>query len=301
MRNHIVGKVSWVGLLAVVVLLCSWAAAHASFINTIVSVPNLSVNLSAPTIALSAAPTSVSAGMFGGAPLYFQVTSLDGTGAETSGSNVIATTTVASSTLNLSWTAVPGATTYRVYYATSSVATDMKQYFTATTSNQYNFTSTSSPTFVTGIPTTNSAYAIKIIANGSSWANGGNTGFGTSTPSAPVTAASASSPQFALSDNSGGALWTIRAIGPSFYIATSTASATSSTASLLIDGSGSSTKVVIPTSNTATSSLTVGCIQTYATSTATPIKLALTVSQSGTTTTSGTGIGFFAAVYGTCP
>lgn len=55
----------------------------------------------------------------------------------------------------------------------------------------------------------------------------------------------------------------------------------------------------VTTSNTATSSTVVGCVQTTATSTATPIRFLYTTS--ATTTVSGTASGSVAWGYGTCP
>lgn len=62
--------------------------------------------------------------------------------------------------------------------------------------------------------------------------------------------------------------------------------------------------VVITTSDTATSSLLVGCIQTTATSTVTPVKLLLYASTSITASASfggGTQQGFTTWGYGKCP
>jgi hypothetical protein len=72
---------------------------------------------------------------------------------------------------------------------------------------------------------------------------------------------------------------------------------------------GGSGAVVITTTNAATSSASVGCIQTTATSTATPIKLTLyatsTTVVNGTAITtsfgSGTMAGFVTWGFGTCP
>lgn len=57
--------------------------------------------------------------------------------------------------------------------------------------------------------------------------------------------------------------------------------------------------MTLTTSNTATSTLKVGCIQMNATSTATNIRLLF--SASATTTISGTAAGTVAWGYGTCP
>lgn len=55
----------------------------------------------------------------------------------------------------------------------------------------------------------------------------------------------------------------------------------------------------VTTAANATSTLTVGCVQTYATSSATAVKLAFTLS--GTTTLQGFAPGAVAWLYGTCP
>lgn len=59
------------------------------------------------------------------------------------------------------------------------------------------------------------------------------------------------------------------------------------------------------TTNTATSSLAVGCVQFYATSTATALHLTVTQSLVSTTTTSGaaanSNAGTVVAQYGACP
>lgn len=64
----------------------------------------------------------------------------------------------------------------------------------------------------------------------------------------------------------------------------------------------SSGTLTLTTSNTATSSAIIGCIQTYATSTATAVRFVL--SSAGTTTAiygSGQGLGGVSWQYGTCP
>lgn len=83
----------------------------------------------------------------------------------------------------------------------------------------------------------------------------------------------------------------------------------------VIDGSGNvdapitsttgtfSGDVVVTTANTATSSIEVGCIQTYATSTASPIKVTWGKVGSTATTTlyGGTSVFLPYGEYGTCP
>lgn len=66
---------------------------------------------------------------------------------------------------------------------------------------------------------------------------------------------------------------------------------------------GGASGITVTTSNTATSSIIVGCVNTYATSTATAIKMfpgAINTSAS-TTYTGGTVGGFVVWAYGNCP
>jgi hypothetical protein len=66
--------------------------------------------------------------------------------------------------------------------------------------------------------------------------------------------------------------------------------------------SGGSGALVITTSNSATSTLQVGCIQTYATSTATAVRLVLSSAASSTATFgAGNAVGGVSWNYGTCP
>lgn len=62
-----------------------------------------------------------------------------------------------------------------------------------------------------------------------------------------------------------------------------------------------SAPVTLTTGNTSTSTLIVGCIQTYATSTATPVYLALGSSSAATTTYGTLGRGSLAWQFGSCP
>lgn len=65
---------------------------------------------------------------------------------------------------------------------------------------------------------------------------------------------------------------------------------------------GGNGALTLTTSNTATSTATIGCIQTYATSTQTPVRFVL--SSTGTTTATfgaGTANGGVSWQYGTCP
>lgn len=57
----------------------------------------------------------------------------------------------------------------------------------------------------------------------------------------------------------------------------------------------------VTTTNTATSTLVVGCIQTYATSTASPVYIAFGASNFGTTTFGAAGRGLVTWQFGSCP
>lgn len=142
----------------------------------------LSVALPAPSINISNATTT---GSVSNGPMYFVVTALDGAGGESVSSNLMASTSPDNThAWNVRWTAIPGATGYRVYFSTTTTALNFVQYFNATTTNAYNFTSTSSPIFTTvGAPVTGSgnAYVDKVNSSGNSWINGGNFAVGTTT------------------------------------------------------------------------------------------------------------------------
>jgi hypothetical protein len=129
----------------------------------------------------------------------FAVAALDGTGTTTL-SAVDATATDPNGQNNegfqLSWSAVPSATGYAVFFATSSSPTaTLNQYFLATSTNgapntSYTFaTSTGSLTgsYTKSDPT---AFSVKINPLGSSYFDGGSAGFGTTSPIATVDVAS---------------------------------------------------------------------------------------------------------------
>ena len=153
--------------------------------------PVLSQNMAAPVATF---PTATSTGSVYAGTLYFEVVAVDSTGATTIGSNLMGTTSPgASNGYNITWPAVPGAVAYRTYFSTSTPVA-LIQYFNATTTTGFDFTSTSSPVYApSGIPTVNTATVIRVLPNGSSYFNGGNFAIGTSSPVANFQVAAASS------------------------------------------------------------------------------------------------------------
>ncbi len=302
-RYHVQGAI--VGLaLAALVPLASFAARTAAPILTgLFPSTTLSVNLPPPSISIGTATTTY--GSVSNGTIYFEVTALDGVG-ESFASQLIGTTTLLNGAgWNITWTAIQGASAYRVYFSTSTPQT-LTQYFNATTSSQYTFLSTSTPVFVANNPTANTAYVVNFSSAGRSWLNGGTFLVGTTTYwAAQQSIATSTAPQLLLTDTSNNA-WSFRSVGGALFLATSTASATSSTSMFSLSSVGVATfnnNVTITTANTATSTLKAGCIQAVATSTATPIKLTLsTGSLTATSTYSGSVTGGYVIwAFGTCP
>src|SRR3989344_3682939 len=123
---------------------------------------------------------------------------------------------------------------------------------------------------------------------------GSNVGIGTTTPNYALTVGNATKPQLELSDLSGGNSWTLRNIGSTFYLATSTATATSTVAALTINPNGAATF-----GSPATTTFTGGVQSTYLNITGTAatstfalgnIAGTLAVNQGGTGATTLTGL-----------
>jgi hypothetical protein len=145
--------------------------------------PNvLSVGLTTPVVAL---PSATTTGSVASSTIYFEITAVDGTGNQTNPSNQLATTTLSNAGFNLTWSPVAGATGYDVYFSTTTPAV-FAQYFNATTSSAYDFTSTSSPVYAFA-PSTNNASAVSLTSQGTSFVYGGN-GTATTTQAASTTA-----------------------------------------------------------------------------------------------------------------
>lgn len=120
---------------------------------------SINIPLSQPT---NVAAVSTAGSVKANSPLYFEITATNGTGTTTASSE-IATTTNSTGTQGfvISWTAVPGATNYFVNFGTTTPGSE-NAYFLATTTNQYTFTSTSTPVAYGPVPGSPSSFAVQI-------------------------------------------------------------------------------------------------------------------------------------------
>ena len=116
------------------------------------------------------------------ATYFYKITALDSQGNQTAASaesnpgGTVSSGSVGSVTV--SWTAVPGASSYRVYQGTSSNGENV--YYTTTLTT---FIATGTGTTAAAPPTTNSAFVNKFLANGNAWLQGTlNIGLSATTP-----------------------------------------------------------------------------------------------------------------------
>jgi len=137
---------------------------------------NIAVNMSPPgTVTPSTATTG---GALAAATYYYKVTTLDAIGGETRASSEASiTTTGATSTVTLTWTAIQGASSYRIYRGTSAGAENV--YYSSTSAS---FTDTGAANTGGSPAVVTSAYVNKLSASGASYLLGGNFGIGTAAP-----------------------------------------------------------------------------------------------------------------------
>jgi hypothetical protein len=144
--------------------------------------PNWSVDIPlSPPVNFALASSTTGGSLGSRMPLYFKVAAIGAGGTTTPTTELSTTTVMASSQVNLTWTPSPGATGYAIYYATTTPGAE-NAYQMATTTNAYDFTSTSTPVYANplGFPT---AFSLALSnATSSLSANGVNlTPFATST------------------------------------------------------------------------------------------------------------------------
>ena len=147
----------------------------------------LNFPLSSPTN-ITLASTSGSLGK--NQPLFFNITATNGTGTTTA-SNEVSTTTNLSGTqgLILNWSPVPNATAYFINFGTTTPGSE-NAYYIATTSGQYTFTSTSTPTGYGKTPSFPTSFALQI-GNSTSTVISNNTNIGPFATTTPALGGSA--------------------------------------------------------------------------------------------------------------
>ncbi len=141
---------------------------------------NISIDMSTPakpTIASSTTGGTLSARVY-----YIKISASDGVGVTTPSTEVTATTTGTTGSITLSGYSVTGASSYRIYFATSTGAGNENVYISTTTTTFVLSTSTPAVYTAGTVPTVTTAYVDKISASGNSWLLGGNVGIGSSTP-----------------------------------------------------------------------------------------------------------------------
>jgi hypothetical protein len=128
-----------------------------------------------------AAPAPAAALAAGGAltigtPYYYKVTSLDGAGETVGSAEATAAPVSGNQTINLTWTAIPGATSYKVYRSTTSGTYDATSLAATVTARSF---SDNGVTLVSGtVPASTTAYGWKLSPTGSSYLMGGSLGIG---------------------------------------------------------------------------------------------------------------------------
>jgi len=138
---------------------------------------NLAIELSSPS-GLSA--TTSASGTLNGT-YYYKVSASDGVGWTTLSSEEVSATVdggTTAGTITVSWSAVTGATKYRVWRGTSSG--NQTEYY-ETTSTSINDDGSLTYTSATP-PSSTTAYIAKVTSSGNSWFLGGNVGIGTTDP-----------------------------------------------------------------------------------------------------------------------
>lgn len=130
---------------------------------------------------LTATPIA-SGGSLATGTYYYQAVSVDGAGGTSTASNEVSVAvTGPSGSVNLSWAAITGAASYRIYRGTASGGENT--YYTSTTNS---FTDTGAAGTAGTIASPPTASVVKISQNGNSWFTGGNVGIGTATPVATL-------------------------------------------------------------------------------------------------------------------
>jgi hypothetical protein len=157
---------------------------HGNQTSTVVSnnAPNWSIGTPLTMAVISTVATSsytsAASGLASSTRFSFEVAAYDANGTTTL-STASAFTTDASNTqnapevLNVSWTPVPGATGYAIYFS-STTPDNFSQYFYATTTSTYYFATSSGAIVGSYTNTDTTAFSTLINPGGTSYINGGN-------------------------------------------------------------------------------------------------------------------------------
>jgi hypothetical protein len=133
-------------------------------------------SLNPVSIGLPVATPSTSGGTLAAGTYYYQIVTVDIYGNTTTGSQEIsATTTGTTSSIGLTWTAVTGAASYRIYRGTATNAQNV--YYTSATNS---FTDINGTSTAGTIPISNTTYLTRLNSAGSS-VLGGTVNIGTNT------------------------------------------------------------------------------------------------------------------------
>jgi hypothetical protein len=147
---------------------------------TLTNGDNFAVNMATPATPTIASSTT--GGTLAARTYWFKISASDGVGTTIGTAEKTATTTGSTSSITLSGYSVTGATSYNIYFATSTGAGNENVYISTTTTT---FVFATSTVYTAGtVPTVTTAYVNKISASGNSWLGlGGNVGIGTTNPS----------------------------------------------------------------------------------------------------------------------
>lgn len=91
--------------------------------------------MTAPSGLTAAAAASGSGSLTNGDIYYYKVTAIDSAGGETTASNEASATATSTGTIDIYWTAVPGATAYKIYRSAANGASGSEVYLTTVLSN----------------------------------------------------------------------------------------------------------------------------------------------------------------------